>query len=164
MIPPRILAAAGVVIAAFLAGWWINGDRWEARVSKQAQQQAESDRQAVVKLADIQRQRQAEQDALTARLQVAADQHLAALAASQHETASLRDRLRVGDVRLRIAATCLGAVPNSPASAASASLDTGTGAELDAAAGSAYFALRDGIDRAGAQLAACQAELKLRAP
>ena len=164
MITPRTLAAGGVVITAFLTGWWVNGDRWEARVSKQAQEQAESGRQAAIRLADIQRQRQADQDALTARLQAASDQHLAALAASQYETSSLRDRLRAGDVRLRIAATCPATVPSAPESATGAGVDPGTGAELDAIAGSAYFALRDGIDRAGAQLAACQAELKLRAP
>lgn len=93
-------------------------------------------------------------------LSKANDTHLATLRKHQNETTSLRDRLRDGAIGLRLAGKCprLG----TPEAAPGARVDTGTGAELDGTARRAYFALRDGIDRTAAQLAACQDQLKLR--
>ncbi len=99
-----------------------------------------------------------ERDALTRELSAANDAHLLKLKEAQHETASLRDRLLAGTVRLRVSATC----PAAPTTAADSSVDTGAGAELDATARRAYLALRDGIDLAAGQLSACQGELRLR--
>lgn len=103
----------------------------------------------------------ADRDALAGKLSAADDKHTNELRNAQNETNRLRDRLANSSSGLRIAATC----PESrlgPQAASGARVDTGTGAELDSTARRAYFALRDGIDRASAQLAACQDELRLR--
>lgn len=100
-----------------------------------------------------------ERDALAVRLAASNDKHLSDLQKAQNENTSLRARGSL--VGLRIAATC----PDhreSPQAAADPGVDTRTGAELAADARQDYFALRDGIARADAQLAACQDELKLR--
>lgn len=101
-----------------------------------------------------------DRDKLADSLAAANDQHSAALRKAQNETNSIRDRLRAGTVGLRIAATC----PDHPApeSSPGSRVDSGGAAELNEPARQAYFALRDGIDRAAAQLAGCQAELRLR--
>jgi len=102
-----------------------------------------------------------ERDILAGKLSAATDKHVNELRNAQNETNRLRDRLANSDGGLRIAATCpesrLGPQASSPGR-----VDTGKGAELDPIARRAYFALRDGIDRAVAQLAACQDELRLR--
>lgn len=102
-----------------------------------------------------------ERDILAGKLSAANDRHTDELRKAQNETNSLRDRLRAGSIGLRIAATCPDA-RLGPQASSGARVDTGTGAELGETARRAYFALRDGIDRASAQLAACQDELRLR--
>ena len=143
---PRLLLAAGALLASFWCGWLVNGWRMDAEALEVAEQAAEA-----------LRERTAERDALADRLRAANDQHAAKLKGSQDETNRLRDCLRSGTCGLRIGARC----PASETPAA-AGMDHGARAELDRSAESAYFALRDGIDRASAQLEACQAELKLR--
>lgn len=145
---PRLLLAAGALLAAFACGWLVNGWRMDAEALEVAEQAAKT-----------LRERTAERDALAASLRAANDQHAAKLKGAQDETNRLRDCLRSGTCGLRIGARC----PSAPETPAAAGVDPGARAELDRAAESAYFALRDGIDRAAAQLAACQAELKLRA-
>jgi prophage endopeptidase len=104
----------------------------------------------------------AERQALDTKLAAADDAHAAQLRKAQNETTTLRDRLQSGAVGLRIRAVCPGdSAPGT--STGSAGLDISAGARLDTNARSAYFALRDGIDTVTGQLAACQAELKLRA-
>lgn len=100
-----------------------------------------------------------ERDALAAQLAASNDKHLFDLQKAQNENTALRARGSL--VGLRIAANC----PDPQASAqatADPGVDSRTGAELAADARQDYFALRDGIALAGAQLAACQDELKLR--
>lgn len=100
-----------------------------------------------------------ERDALAAQLAASNDKHFSDLKKAQNENISLRARGSL--VGLRIAATC----PDNRASAETAAdpgVDSRTGAELAADARQDYFALRDGIALASAQLAACQDELKLR--
>lgn len=98
---------------------------------------------------------------LAGELAAANNAHAGEMKRAQNETNRLRDNLLAGNVGLRLAGTCprLG----DPQVAPGARMDIGTGAELDPIARRAYFALRDGIDRVGAQLAACQTELRLRA-
>lgn len=117
----------------------------------------EANQEAAKALADM----TAERDALAGKLSAANDKHTNELRNAQNETNRLRDRLNAGSSGLRIAAICPGPRLDSQA-ASPARVDTGTGAELDSTARRAYFALRDGIDRASAQLAACQDELRLR--
>lgn len=100
-----------------------------------------------------------ERDALAGQLAAGNDKHLFDLKKAQNENTALRARGSL--VGLRIAANC----PDhraSPQAATDPGVDSRTGAELAADARQDYFALRDGIALASAQLAACQDELKLR--
>lgn len=144
----RALLAVGALALAFLGGWEVASWRHDAEMLKTA-------KKAAGELAAM----TAERDARAADLRAANDQHAASLKGAQDETNRLRDRLRSGTLGLRVAAKCPAANPQAPAAPG---VDTGAGAELAGAAESAYFALRDGIDRTSAQLAACQAELRLR--
>jgi len=71
------------------------------------------------------------------------------------------DRLRAdvdaGRQRLHVAASCPTSSGGVPQATAATRVGDGTRAELDPAARSDYFALRAGIQRLTAQLAACQA-------
>lgn len=96
---------------------------------------------------------------LAVNLAQANDKNLAQLKASQNETNRLRDCLLTGSCGLRVNAAC-----GPRLDAASAGVDNGTGAELDATSRRAYFALRDGIDRVTAQLTACQGQLRPSGP
>ncbi len=129
----RAALASGALVAAFVAGWTVNGWR------------------GVAKSADA----QAQIEVMVARLRASDDLHAAKLQEAQNETSRLRDRVSAGPVRLLVAAKC----PDVPQAASAPGVDSGTRAELDPAARSAYFALRDGINRAEAKLAACQGEL-----
>lgn len=100
----------------------------------------------------------AERDLLSAKLAAADDKNARDLRTYQNETNHLRGLLLAGTGSLRIAASC----HQAPSPAGSTRVDSGAGAELDPTARQSYFALRDGIDRATAQLAACQEQLKLR--
>lgn len=144
----RALLAVGALALAFLGGWEIASWRHDAEMLKAAKKAA-GELTAMT----------AKRDAVADDLRKASDQHEKKLSEAQDETNRLRDRLRSGALGLRVAAKCPAASPQAPAAPG---VDTGAGAELAGAAESAYFALRDGIDRAGAQLAACQAELRLR--
>ena len=136
----RAALASGALVAAFVAGWTVNGWRGAAKAT---------DAQAHI-------------EAMAARLRASDDLHAAKLQEAQNETNRLRDRVSAGPVRLLVAAKCPADIP-LPEAASAPGVDSGTGAELDPAARSAYFALRDGINRAEAKLAACQGELIQRA-
>ncbi|MBK6587891.1 MAG: lysis protein [Acidobacteria bacterium] len=141
------IVALIVGVAAFgggykVADWRLTG-QYTAEKLKASQDAAKA-------LADM----TADRDLLAGKLSVANDKHTNELRNAQNETNRLRDRLANSSSGLRIAATC----PESrlgPQAASGVRVDTGTGAELDSTARRAYFALRDGIDRASAQLAAC---------
>ena len=148
----RAALASGALVAAFVAGWTVNGWRGAATADEKALQDLKTATDART-LAEGQR------DALAARLRASDDLHAAKLQEAQNETNRLRDRVSAGPVRLLVAAKC----PDVPQAASAPGVDSGAGAELDPAARSAYFALRDGINRAEAKLAACQGELIQRA-
>jgi prophage endopeptidase len=142
-----IAHVATFAVGYTVADWRLTGQHTAEKL--------EAARGAAKALADM----TAARDQLSAALTAANDLHTSELRKAQNETNSLRDRLRAGNLRLRVAAVC----PDSTAQTAGGTrVDSGTGAELDEPARRAYFALRDGIDRATAQLAACQDELKLR--
>jgi hypothetical protein len=101
----------------------------------------------------------AARDIKDAALSASADKHLSDLRTAQNETT----RLASGSVGLRVFATCPQSTPRlGTQTTPGTRVDTGTGAELDAAARQAYFALRIGINQVDAKLAACQDELRLR--
>ena len=148
------VVALVVGVAAFAGGYKVADWRLTGQYTAEKLEAAKT---AAKALADM----TADRDRLSAALTASNDLHTAALRKAQNETNSLRDRLRAGSIGLRIAATCPAADPR-PQAASGARVDSGTGAELNETARRAYFALRDGIDRASAQLAACQDELRLR--
>lgn len=157
IIPPhiRLALAAGALVAAFVGGWTAQGWRATAKADEKALQ-------ALKEATDARTLAEGERDALAARLRASDDLHAAQLQEAQNETNRLRDRVSAGPVRLLVAAKCP-ATPTVPAAASASGVDPGPRAELDPEARSAYFALRDGIDRTEAKLTACQAELSLRA-
>jgi len=150
----RLLAIAAVLAVAFGAGWSVNGWRLTSAYNAEATARAEAYTAQVEALTK-------DRDALAVKLKVRDDTNLATLKKAQNETNRLRDCLLTGTCGLRIKTAC--PVASSPGTASGPGVDTGTGSELDPTARSAYFALRDGIDRASSQLAACQDQLRLRA-
>lgn len=157
MTPGLYLRIGGLILAlagAFFAGWSSNGWRLNAEHDRERLELAQ---QAARQLDAM----TADRDDKAGKLATSNDKHLAELKGAQNETNRLRDCLRAGTCGLRIAANCPAA--QSPGIATAPSVDYGTGAELTADAESAYFALRDGIDRTETKLAACQDELRTRA-
>lgn len=156
MTPRAYLTLGGLILAlagAFFAGWAGNGWRLTAKHEREALEQAESARIELETMT-------ADRDAKTAELAASNDKHLAELEGAQNETNRLRDCLRTGTCGLRIAATCPPA--QSPGVTTTPSVDSETRAVLTPDAESAYFTLRDGIDRTERKLAACQDELTIR--
>lgn len=154
---PDIKTAAVVAlvvgVAAFGGGYKVADWRLTAKATAEAlerAQRAEKARDEAI----------TERDRLAGKLAAANDQHTDELRKAQNETNRLRDRLRDGSIGLRIAGTCPRV--DEAQSPARPGVDSGTGAELAEPARRAYFSLREGIDRASAQLAACQDELRLR--
>lgn len=154
---PDFKTAAVVALVAgalaFVGGYKVADWRLTAKANGEALQR---EKKALDDLATM----TADRDRLAGLLATANDAHIDELRKAQDETNRLRDGLRNGSIGLRIAGKC----PAAPAteSPAGSRVDTGTGTELAEPARRAYFALRDGIDRASAQLAACQDELRLR--
>jgi len=146
----RILIAASV---AFLVGWTANGWRLNSAHNAEAAARTKAYLAEVAKVTG-------ERDALTLKLSARDDDNLTKLKKAQDETTRLRDCVRTGTCGLRVRVSY--PAPQSPDAPACTGVDTGTGSRLDGAAESAYFALRDGIDRAGTQLTACQDQLRLR--
>lgn len=152
---PKTAAVVALVVgvAAFSGGYKVADWRLTAKANAEAlerAQRAEKARDEAI----------AAYNHLAGELATSNDRHTNELRNAQNETTRLRDRLNAGSIGLRLAGTCprVGETQSAPG----ARVDTGTGAELDSTARRAYFALRDGIDRASAQLAACQDELRLR--
>lgn len=146
------IALAGVI---FAAGWAVNGWRWEKRW-------AEGE-------TDLARAREASLTAALEREHVLQDafrlldeQETEARRKTEDENRRLRDAVAAGDVRLRVAAHCPAAT--MPGTAAGPGLDHGAGAELDPAARPTYHALREGLERVGGKLSACQARLAVVVP
>lgn len=158
MILPDVKTAAVVAVivgvGAFGGGYKVADWRLTGRYTAEKLEAAKGAAEALKTMT-------AARDQLSLALSAANNRKLDDLRKAQDETTRIRDRLYSGDIRLRINARCP-EYPLGPKTAAGSGVDSGTGAELDTTARRAYFALRDGIDRASAQLAACQEELRLR--
>lgn len=158
IIPPqiRLALAAAALVGAFLAGWTAQGWRASAAADEKALQ-------ALKEATDARTLAEGQRDALAARLRASDDLHAAQLRKSQDETNSLRDRVSAGPVRLLVAAKCPAAdLPQAPAAAAAPGVDDGARAELDPAARSDYFALREGVERCRVKVEALQGQLRER--
>ncbi len=134
----KLYATIAALAISFGGGWATNGWRLTS------QHQAEKLEQAKSYELEIK------------TLSASNDQHLQNLRDSQNETNRLHDCVRTGACGLRF---------NTPAakqSTTGARVDHEAGAELAGSVGQAYFALREGIDSARAQLEACQDQLRIR--
>ena len=150
-----VQAKAFLLLAAFLiglgAGWRVESWHLTSKYEAEKRVQLEVNQKAFAALV-------ADRDAKDARLTASNDKYLKQWRAAQNETNRLRNSDSVG---LRIAAICP-TTGSPPKATGYASVDTGTGAELDVTSRRAYYALRDGIDQVEAKLAACQSELRIR--
>jgi hypothetical protein len=153
-IKTTVIAALIAAVVAFGGGYKVADWRLTGQYTAEKLEAAKTAAKALADMTD-------ERDKLAGKLSAANDLHTNELRNAQNETNRLRDRLANSSSGLRIAATCP-APRLGPEASSGARVDTGTGAELDTTARRAYFALREGIDRASAQLAACQDELRLR--
>lgn len=153
MIPPQVIAAAVIAAVAFGGGWSVNGWRLTSTYNAEAVARAVAYADQVAALTT-------ERDALAVKLSTRDNANLTNLRKAQNETNRMRDCVRDGTCGLRVAVACPD--PTSPGTATNPGVDTGPSARLTGPAESAYFALRDGISIASAQLAACQDQLRLR--
>src|SRR5690606_37190964 len=96
-------------------------------------------------------------DALVAETAASADKRMKELEHARMENSRLRDDVERSRVRLTVNGTCSGAVPLSRPDAR---MGDGGSCELDPAARSAYFALRDGIAKQYTQLTAAQDRIR----
>lgn len=152
--------AAALVVGAIVAGgaaWkaqsWRYGAEISAMKSDQSDLVAESQRQA----REILQRRfaaVAETNERNARAEWAA---YGGMRNAQVQDDRLRADVDAGRQRLHVAASCPTSSGGVPQATAATRVGDGTRAELDPAARSDYFALRAGIQRLTAQLAACQA-------
>ena len=153
----KTAAAVTALIAgalAFVGGYKVADWRLTAQANEAAAKRSQKALDDLVTMT-------ADRDRLAGLLATANDQHTDELRKAQNETNRLRDRLRDGSIGLRIAGVRPRLDPQAQGPARPG-VDSGTGAELAEPARRAYFSLREGIDRASTQLAACQDELKLR--
>jgi len=134
----KLYATITALVISFGGGWAANGWRLTS------QHQAEKLEQA------------AGYEAKVKALSVSNDHHLQNLQDSQNETNRLRDCVHAGTCGLRFN------TPTAKQSTAGTRMDIEAGAELAGTVGPAYFALREGIDRASTQLEACQDQLRGR--
>lgn len=155
----NIIISMAIAALGFSGGWVFNGWRLGAELqtihathAKERADKAEAYSQRRAALTQ-------ERDALADRLHQADQTHTAQLQKARHENKSLADRIAAGAVGLRIDATCPGTGTGQAGGAESGSVDSPAGAQLSAAAGRAYSALRENIATTEVTLQACQGAL-----
>lgn len=144
-------ALAGAGVACFISGAF-HGRELAERDRDQAEQVADAQRLA----REILQQRHAAVAEINERNARAEWAAYGGMRNAEVEDDRLRADVDAGHQRLRVQATCPAAGGGVPSAGAAAGVGYGTRAELDPAARSTYFALRAGIQRVTAQLAACQ--------
>lgn len=146
-LPWKVIGYGALAAGIFIAGWWVNGWRWEAKWNDREAELA----QARAKTLGEYRERE---HVLQEALALVDAERTAERNKAREENDRLRAAVDAGAVRLRVRAACpVARVPETPARAG---VDHGAQAELDAEARSDYFALRDGIIEVEKALAACQ--------
>lgn len=152
------VAVAGAVLVGG-AAWTAQGWRYGAQIATmradEAGRVAESQHQA----REILQRRHAEVGEINERNAKAEWAAYGGMRNAQVQDDGLRADVDAGRQRLHVAATCTAAGGGMPKTGAGARVGDGARAELDPVARPDYFALRAGIRRVTAQLAACQARL-----
>lgn len=149
-LPWKIIGIAVLALACFAAGWTAQGWRADARIAGNAADQAVARARSSEEARATERALSAgfaAQDSLLAEQRRKTDEEISRLGAG----------LSAGTVVLRVRAVCPAA--GLPGGAADPGEYSGAGAVLDPAAGPDYLALRSGIERVEAKLAACQGVL-----
>ena len=147
---------AGAIVgggAAWKAQSWRYGAEIAAMQADQSDRVAKSQRQA----REILERRVAEVGQINERNAKAEWAAYGGMRNAQVQDDGLRADVDAGRQRLHVAAACTASGSGMSKAGASARVGDGARAELDPAARSDYFALRAGIRRVTAQLAACQA-------
>lgn len=155
----NLIISMTIAALGFAGGWVFNGWRLGAELqtihaahAQERADQAEAFGQRRKALAQ-------ERDALAERLHLIDTTKTAQLTKAQNENRSLAARIAAGSVGLRIDATCPSAGTGQAESAESSGVDSPAGAQLSAAAGSTYSALRESITITEVTLQACQSSL-----
>lgn len=169
MIPAGLLAKPAVKIGlgvaavlfvlggAFTAGFWVNGAFKDAEIAglklQHSNDALEAEREAT-RRADVQ---MIAHNKAVAQLAAIDAERTAALKGAQDENNRLRGAVDAGVVSLRVVgARCPAAGKAAPHSASGSGVGTGEAPTLNASAGSAYFALRDGLNRQREQIITLQ--------
>lgn len=147
-ISPALLLRVALAAALFLAGWLVNGWRWDARMNDLRRTYAE----ATTKASEEARERES---VLAEALAIIDAERTAERTKADEENARLRAAVDAGVKRLRVNVRC--PAPRLPEAPAGSGVDHGAGAELDPSTRPDYFALRSGLIRVEAKLKACQA-------
>lgn len=157
----KALAIGVVLVAVFGAGARVDNWHMTARLEKLKAEDADAAVKTANEALAEQTRRYAAHLAEVQKVAAIDKAELAKLKGAQDENDRLRACVRNGTCGLRIHASCPVSAPGSvPTPSASPGVDTGTSPGLDATAEWNYFALRDGIIKFQAALAACQATLK----
>lgn len=125
-----IYASAAIVI--FIAGWTVNGLRWEAKVADMRLEASESALQSAIKARDKQRTAQAKISALDA-------QKTKELNRAKSEINRMRESVANGTGWLSFNANC----PKLPGLTIDPGLGNGAAPRLNGSAQSAYYLLRE---------------------
>jgi len=152
-----LLAAA---LAAFVAGWQIQGWRMGEQIAEANTRTAETLKSIAVTAANKQRELQDEFDKKQAVWAAVEVEQYALLRDAEKQNDQLRADVDAGRKRLRVNAKCPASSDRLPETSPSTSVDNGSPPELNADARQYYYSLRDGIERVTKQLLACQSRLK----
>lgn len=148
-----------IALAGFLAGWQTNGWRLGLDIQSLKVEHSQEQVQLASKAAAQQTQMLKDRDALASKLAALDADYTTQLNKARHDNETLRNRIAAGSTGLRIQATCSQPAAGSAAAAQGGGVDPAAGAELTAAAGHAYSALRENITTTEVTLAACQSAL-----
>ncbi len=149
-------AVAGAVLVG-CAAWTAQEWRYGAKVARMEADESGRVADAQRHAREILQRRHAEVAEINERNAKSEWAAYGGLRSAQTKDESLRADVDAGRQRLHVAADCTAASGGVPEVGATARVGDGARAELDPAARPDYFALRAGIRRVTAQLAACQA-------
>lgn len=155
----NLIISMTIAALGFAGGWVSNG--WRLGLEIQAIHAAHAQEDAARATAALEQRAvlAKERDALAERLHLVDTTKTAQLTKARNENQALADRIAAGAVGLRVDATCTGAGSGQTESAEGGGVDSPAGAQLSAAAGSAYSALRENIATTEVTLQACQGAL-----